>query len=178
MDVDMDKQETFESQPQQCGNLTDRFSVPRQVKLSDQQTRKIWQLLAKHNSSILSILTQLSPYIPPEHQSAWQVAAQVAAWNDNAKRQLYQIFSAARTAPPPNPAMLQYSHLHYLALEYIWSYIVHDVEQLLNDYQSIRSMQMPQGLDELLQELSTTLGNLCEQMKKHFTGHDTARGST
>jgi len=74
--------------------------------------------------------------------------------------------------------MLQYSHLHYLALEYIWSYIVRDVEQLLNDYQRVTSMQMPQGLSELLQELWATLGNLCGQMKKHFTGHDTARGNT
>jgi len=174
----MDKQENFESQTQQQGNLADRFGVGRQVDLSDQQAREIWQLLAKHNCSILSILAQLSPYIPAEHQSARQLASEVAAWNDNAKGHLYQILSAARIAPPPNSAMLQYSHLHYLALEYIWSYIIRDVEQLLNDYQRVASIQMPQGLSELLQKLLATLSNLSGQIKKHFTGHDTARGST
>jgi len=67
MDVDMDKQEIFESesQTQQQGNLADRFGVGQQVGLSDQQAREIWQLLAKHNCSILNIIAQLSPYIPP-----------------------------------------------------------------------------------------------------------------
>ncbi len=176
----MDKQEIFESESQtsQQGNLADRLGAGWQVDLSDQQAREIWQLLAKHNCSILSIIAQLSPYIPPEHQSARQVAWEVVAWNDNARAQLYQILSAARIAPPPNSAMLQYSHLHYLALEYIWSYIVRDMEQLLNAYQRVASMQMPQGLNALLQELLANLSNLSGQIKKHFTGHDTARGST